>query len=93
MADAYPCCAQTIHVAIGRIEELENALKVISIWSGADDPRRETRAKAMGDIHSKAQYVLFHNAEVRHGAKDADLDRKLSRRCLDRLVSRSGRGG
>jgi len=66
MADDHPCCAQTIKTAIGRIGELENAIKVISIWSGADDPRRETRTKAMSDIHGKAQSVLFHNTEHNH---------------------------
>lgn len=66
MADDHTCCAQTIKAAIGRIEELENAMKIISIWSGADDPAIETRAKAMGDIHSKAQSVLFHNNKDSH---------------------------
>ena len=62
MADDHPCCAQTIKTAIGRIEKLENAMKVISIWAGADDPQRETRVKAMGDIHRKAHSVLLHNS-------------------------------
>jgi len=38
------------------------AMKVISIWAGADDPQRETRVKAMGDIHRKAHSVLLHNS-------------------------------
>ena len=63
MADDHPCCSQAIKAAIDRIEELENAMKVISIWSGCDEPAKETRMKAMGDIHNKAQFVLFHNRE------------------------------
>jgi len=70
MADDHPCCAQTIKTAISRIEELENTLKVISIWSGADNPQRETRAKAMDDVCKMAQSVLFHNMEIAHSEQN-----------------------
>jgi hypothetical protein len=43
-----------------RIQELENALKVIHTWANCDEYSSETRSKAMSDIAEKAKEAILN---------------------------------